>query len=86
MFSLNVYPTAPKIQPVSASAQEIKLIALTVMIHFNDEIYFNLPEMKYFPACPCKSESILMLSTWTYSNVPMIVDFTGKNFLVRNNG
>ena len=34
MFSLNVYPTAPKIQPVSASAQEIKLIALTVMISF----------------------------------------------------
>ena len=32
MFSLNVYPTAPKIQPVSASAQEIKLIVLTVMI------------------------------------------------------
>ena len=32
MFSLNVFPTAPKIQPVSASAQEIKLIALTVII------------------------------------------------------
>ena len=36
-------------------------------------------QMKYFSACPCKSESILMLSTFTYSNVPMIVDFRGKN-------
>ena len=36
-------------------------------------------KMKYFSACPCKSESILMLSTFTYSNVPMIVDFRGKN-------
>ena len=42
--------------------------------------------MKYFSVCPCKSESILMLSTWTYSNVPMTVDFTGKNLPIRNNG
>ena len=36
-------------------------------------------QIKYFSACPCKSESILILSTFTYSNVPMIVDFKGKN-------